>query len=218
MEFERWEPYYIDILRDFGYSRAKDEQAAEVLAKLLEGKEKALLESFSSLLSGKEVFVFGGAGPVDISGISEDREAVRIAADGATSYLLERGRVPDIIVTDMDGHVPDQLEASRRGAVVVIHAHGDNIPALEKWVPRFEGSVIGTTQAKPLETIHNFGGFTDGDRAVFLAKHFGAVKVRLFGFDFETVGKKDGMDAEVKLRKLSWARKLLEGLGEDLIY
>ena len=45
--------------------------------------------------------------------------------------------------------------------------------------------VIGTTQIEPISDVYNFGGFTDGDRAVFLAEHFGAKEIELVGFDFE---------------------------------
>ena len=43
---------------------------------------------------------------------------------------------------------------------------------------------IGTTQTNPFNKIQNFGGFTDGDRGVFLASHFDAKKIILFGMDF----------------------------------
>ena len=36
---------------------------------------------------------------------------------------------------------------------------------------------IGTTQTTPFNKIQNFGGFTDGDRGVFLASHFEAKKL-----------------------------------------
>jgi len=62
-----------------------------------------------------------------------------IAADGAASVLIKCGRVPDIIVTDLDGSHPNdaikEIEASDRGALLLIHAHGDNIDILEKYLP-----------------------------------------------------------------------------------
>jgi len=89
----------------------------------------------------------------------------------------------------------------------VIHAHGDNGPAVEAWAPRFTGPVVGTTQAKPVGGLRNFGGFTDGDRAVLMAAHFGASKINLVGFDFENPSPKD--DRELKKRKLDWAYMLV---------
>ncbi|MEE9236285.1 MAG: hypothetical protein V3U52_00640, partial [Thermoplasmata archaeon] len=47
-----------------------------------------------------------------------------------------------------------------------------------------------------------------GDRAVFLADHFGASVIRLLGFDFERPNPKD-RSTEVKQRKLIWAKKLI---------
>ena len=57
-------------------------------------------------------------------------------------------------------------------------------------------------------------GFTDGDRAVFLADHFGAARIRLVGFDFETPNAKD-RDLRLKQRKLDWAYILLGSLERD---
>ena len=67
---------------------------------------------------------------------------------------------------------------------MVVHAHGDNTEKLHL-VKSFK-NCVGTTQAKPFENIHNFGGFTDGDRCVFLADYFKAKKIILFGMDFGT--------------------------------
>ena len=73
---------------------------------------------------------------------------------------------------------------------------------------------IGTTQSKSFEKVENFGGFTDGDRAVFLASHFKAKKIVLFGMDF---GKRIGRysntkqsERKIKLKKLRKGKQLLE--------
>ncbi|MCZ7371501.1 MAG: hypothetical protein O8C66_13440, partial [Candidatus Methanoperedens sp.] len=60
------------------------------------------------------------------------------------------------------------------------------------------------TQSKPLSNIYNFGGFSDGDRCVFLAHAFGARNITLIGFYFE-----DENVTEMKKKKLRWARKLI---------
>jgi uncharacterized Rossmann fold enzyme len=79
--------------------------------------------------------------------------------------------------------------SEKRGAIMVVHAHGDNIDMIKKMVPKFR-KVVGTTQVMPLANVHNFGGFTDGDRAVFLAEEFGAKKVVLVGMDLgDSIGK-----------------------------
>jgi uncharacterized Rossmann fold enzyme len=84
--------------------------------------------------------------------------------------------------------------------------------ALQRWTPSFGPRTLGTTQAEPFEGIHNFGGFTDGDRAAYLADHLGATEIRTVGFDFDRPNPKD-QPTDVKLRKLAWARRLLEDLG-----
>ena len=139
-------------------------------------------------------------------------EGILIAADEATSVAMKAGIGPDLIVTDLDGDVGDQIKANVKGAIVAVHAHGDNIPAIRRWAPFFRGRVMATTQSRPFSRVYDFGGFTDGDRAAFIADHFGASKINLIGFDFEHPSPKDE-NAEVKLRKLAWAKKLIGSLG-----
>ncbi|HEX7627608.1 MAG TPA: 6-hydroxymethylpterin diphosphokinase MptE-like protein [Candidatus Methanoperedens sp.] len=132
-----------------------------------------------------------------------------IAADGATSVLMNNAITPDIIVTDLDGNMDDEAKANELGAIMVVHAHGDNIDALGEELPRLK-RVIGTTQSKPLDNVYNFGGFTDGDRCVFLAKEMGAKSITIIGFDF-----KDTNVTPLKKKKLMWAEKLIDMvLGE----
>ncbi len=208
MEFEVWEPYYERILKDFGFSRAEDERAAKILDSVLGGRRIGP-RTFSNEMSGKAVTVVGNA-----PGLGRHMNRltnVVVAADEATSTLLAHGHVPQVIVTDLDGEVSDQVEANRRGSIVVVHAHGDNIPAIEKWAGEFVGRTMATTQARPFPRVYNLGGFTDGDRGVFLADASAARSIRLVGFDFERPNPKD-QPAEVKKRKLDWAATLIKTL------
>ena len=225
MKYEVWEQYYNQILADFGYSRAEDERAAGILAELTKNKELVKLSELETLISGSKVYVFGD-GPWEIVSIEglDIEDAILITADGATSKLLALDRVPDIIITDLDGKIEDQIYANEQGALVIIHAHGDNISALKKWAPRFNNRILATTQSKPLANVHDFGGFTDGDRAVFLADHFGASKIYLIGFDFENAAEvpnegynKTKYDKKTKLRKLTWANLLIGLLNNENI-
>ena len=138
-----------------------------------------------------------------------------VAADGATSALRERGLVPDIIVTDLDGDVEDQVDGNANGSVVFVHAHGDNMPALERWVTEFPGAVVGTCQCLPVGGVFNFGGFTDGDRAACILGELGVRDVVLAGFDLESPSPKPGRSGAVKLRKLDWAGRILEMLSDE---
>src|SRR5438552_2479210 len=137
-----------------------------------------------------------------------------VAVTGLSYRTREKGLLPAILVTDLDGTVTDQVKANSEGAIAVIHGHGDNGPAVRQWAPRFSGATVATTQSRPLGGLRNFGGFTDGDRAVFLADHFGAARIRLVGFDFEHPNAKD-LDRRTKQRKLDWAYILLGSLHRD---
>ena len=204
MQFATWEPIYLAILDDFGFSMSGDEDAAKLLAELLRDLGNCL-STADALVRGRRVVVFGNAPTLDRELDELQRtDAVFLAADGATAVLLRRGILPDIIVTDLDGSFPDILKANREGSIAVVHAHGDNLDALSRYVPQLEG-VIGTAQCRPPEGLYNFGGFTDGDRCVFLAKELGATSIKLVGFDYE-----DDSVTPRKRRKLAWAKRLID--------
>lgn len=206
MHFDQWEPYYKDILEYFGFDRAADEEAARLLASLLESDN---LLSLASLTDGNEVTVCGNAPCLEQE--LGTIEGIVFAADGAANVLDEAGIRPDAIFTDLDGATERFISMNREGTIIVVHAHGDNMPRLQFWVPQFTGRVVGTTQAAPLPHVYNFGGFSDGDRAVFAAHELGASKVRLAGFDL------DDMNVDIMKRgKLVWARKLLALLGHTV--
>lgn len=205
----RWAPVYEEILKDFGYDRAEDEAARDELAALLAERDVADPARLRSLLEGEDVVVYGPALDAETDWHYEPRGDVKIATDAATRPLLDRNVVPDVVVTDLDGDVWAHVEANARGAVVIVHAHGDNRPALREWVPRFRGPVIGSTQAEPVPRVFDWGGFTDGDRAVFLADHYRARVITLVGFDFDRPVEKPGKSLAVKRKKLRWARALI---------
>ncbi len=218
MNFEEWEPIYRLILEDMNFDRLWDERAARMLSRMLEIKslkkmpEVLEIEDLRKAIYGKDILVCGKA-PLLANEIKniDFKKYVVIAADGATSILIKNNIVPDIIVTDLDGNMDDEALANEKGAIMVVHAHGDNIDALSEEVPRLK-RVIGTTQSKPLKNIYNFGGFTDGDRCVFLAQEMGAKTITLAGFDF-----KDANVTPFKRKKLVWAEKLINmALGEGL--
>jgi hypothetical protein len=203
MEFEEWEPYYLEILETFSFDRRLDEEAARVLAGLLQGDDIGILDQ---LCRGRTVTVCGNAPCLvdDLGGI----EGTVFAADAASLVLRGSGIRPDAVFTDLDGATDEYPAMNREGTVMVIHAHGDNIPLLRFWTPQFRSPVVGTTQAEPFPPLHNFGGFTDGDRAVFAADHLGADRIILAGFDL------DDQDVDfVKKGKLQWARRLLSLIG-----
>ena len=204
MRFESWEPIYLEILEEFGFSRERDEEAARLLSVLLRSRPDQREQSnLDAIVRGRDVLVCGNAPTLAWELRDVSPGDVMIAADGATTVLLEMDIIPEVIVTDLDGTVPDIITANRRGSLVVVHAHGDNMTALREYVPQMS-KVIGTTQSRPFDEIYNFGGFTDGDRCVFLARCFGASKIKLAGFDYD-----DQNVSPMKKMKLRWAKRLV---------
>lgn len=201
-----WDKKYRQIVEELGLNPEKDLEATQVLDKLVPEPD---LNALQKLIKDRSVLVFG-AGPSlgqDIKALKSNDllgEFTIIAADKPVKTLLEEGIQPDIVVTDLDGELESLVEANRQGALTLIHGHGDNIPLVREWVPKFLGGVLGTTQTEPTEKVLNFGGFTDGDRAVHLAVHFKAKLIVLAGMDYST---------HKNQRKLDIGRKLIEELA-----
>ena len=210
-----WESKYKEILTEFNYSRKDDIQSSKLLDSLLPRKT---LTEIKCLIENKIIFIIG-AGPSLSSCIpilKKYNKITKIVADGATRAITENGLKSDIVVTDLDGDIATLKRVGRTNAIMVVHAHGDNTEKLHL-VKSFK-NCVGTTQAKPFENIHNFGGFTDGDRCVFLADYFKAKKIILFGMDFGTTigeySKSVVTNKTIKIRKLRRAKKLLEWIAE----
>jgi hypothetical protein len=203
MRYPDWEPHYFEICDYFGFDRAQDEEAAWLLASLLPRDD---LPSLTALCRGRHVTVCGNA-PCLKDELLQIRGVV-FAADAAAGVLLDHRIRPEAIFTDLDGANDRFIDMNREGTIIVVHAHGDNIPLLRYWVRRFSGPLVGTTQGTPLAHVHNFGGFTDGDRAVFAADELGASGITIIGFDL------DDTDVDpMKRGKLFWAGKLLGLIG-----
>jgi len=205
MRFADWEPHYLAILDYFGFDRALDEEAAHLLASLLPRDDLPLL---ASLCNGRHVTVCGNA-PCLKNELGKITGPV-FAADAAAEVLCDHRVQPDAIFSDLDGATDRFIDMNREGTVIVVHAHGDNMPLLRHWVPRFPGPVVATTQAAPLPHVHNFGGFSDGDRAVFAADELGANGITIIGFDLD-----DTSVDPIKRGKLFWAKHLLGLIGHE---
>lgn len=215
MKIKGWEKKYVEILKEFNFSRNKDTESARILNYIL--KTKFPIKKLEKKIRNQTVFVVG-AGSSLVSSIpilKKYKNITKIVADGATRALIENKIKPDVVVTDLDGDPEFLRKASKSGATMVVHSHGDNIERL--YLASEFRSCIGTTEGRPFGKIHNFGGFTDGDRCVFLARYFMAKKIVLFGMDF---GPKIGRYSKIKvqnrrtkLRKLKRGKKLLEWLA-----
>ena len=210
-----WEKRYSEILKEFGYSKKRDIESAKILNSIL--KNKIPLSKLSDLILNQDVFVIG-AGPTLLSSIPVLKKynlPTKIVADGAVKALIENKIKPDILVSDLDGDKKSLKKLGKSNTIMVIHAHGDNFDKLEI-VSDFK-NCIGTTETKSFGKIHNFGGFTDGDRCVFLARHFKAKRIILFGMDFgNKIGKYSKTkipNKKIKIKKLKRGKKLLEWLA-----
>lgn len=224
MNLAIWFSWYKEILEEFGFSRSEDEKSAKLLDKILESSGGV---SPQDIPIKKEAIVFG-AGPSIKKNIKEIKtlnlsDFTIISADGATTALLEEGIVPDIIVTDLDGEMKDIITANHEGAFLVVHAHGNNMEKIKRYVPNLH-RVMGSTQSNPLNRVYNFGGFTDGDRSLFLAVELGVEYIILAGMDFgKIVTKYSRPDMEepeeeadeMKQLKLNYAKKLVEWVAEN---
>lgn len=217
MDYATWAPQYARIREAFGFPFDREEAAARRLKELLTpGRSSIGLAEISRRLARRTVVVVGlapSAGAPPIWRLGPEGAAAVVAADGATAPCLESGIVPDVVVTDLDGPVPSEVAANARGAILVVHAHGDNREAIERWVPEFSGPVFGSWAGPPDADLLDVGGFTDGDRAVFLAEHTGSARILLWGFDFEFAAEADPVERGVKLRKLAVAGELIGWLA-----
>jgi uncharacterized Rossmann fold enzyme len=218
MEYATWAPLYERLRQALGFSWEAERSAARRLGELLpaEAREDPL-GRLALRLRGREAIVVGlapraGAPPVWRLPATPTPPAV-LAADGATLRCLDAGLVPDVITTDLDGPVASEVLANARGAFVVVHAHGDNGPALEHWVPQFHAELAGSWAGPPAEGLIDVGGFTDGDRAAYLAEHLGARRILLWGFDFARAAEPTDAATARKLAKLRWARESLDLLA-----
>ena len=211
MMISGWGERYLLILKELGYSQKKDRESAIILDSIL--KKTNTTEKILKLIEGKTVFVIGSGPSLSnaIPKLKKLKKSIKIAADSSLKPLVDNGIIPDIVVTDLDGDENTIKKIAKTKSIFIIHAHGDNIEKLE--LVKKIRNCIGTTQSNPFNKIQNFGGFTDGDRGVFLASHFNAKKIILFGMDFgNKIGKFSNTkksDREIKLKKLEIGMNLL---------
>jgi 2-amino-4-hydroxy-6-hydroxymethyldihydropteridine diphosphokinase len=228
MNYSVWKSYYKNIVEDLNLDQKQDEIAAEIFDQLIDKYLENYIncQTLNDLINGKNVFIFGAAPSLD-KDIKDNKkyfnDKIIFAADGATTAFLKYDIIPNVIVTDLDGIIADQIHANNNNAILIIHAHGDNITIIQKTIPKLKGSYFGTIQTNPnsLSHVKNFGGFTDGDRAVFIADHFHPKKIYLGGFDcaadpgfysFQTQ-----KNIHIKRKKLQWCHRLLQQFPKNYV-
>jgi uncharacterized Rossmann fold enzyme len=211
MWFDEWEPVYTEILKDLRLDRSSDEASAKLLKMLTLNSDITDEDALRDMMGNDVIVVGGNVSGDDVRTLKGSHYSGKkmISAGSATDVLMMNDIIPDIMVTDLDGDVELQKKASAFGSVTLIHAHGDNYELVAEHAKGFIGRIIITTQSRPDTILCNFGGFTDGDRAVCTARHFGAKKITLVGFNFDTPVRKSNTDMEMKKKKLRWAKKII---------
>ena len=215
MTIRGWKTRYREIRGMFGYKESDDIASAKKLNSII--KKKFPSSNFKKKIFGKTVFVIGAGPSLDnaITVMKKYENVTKIVADGAVQALIKHKIRPDILVTDLDGDIKSIKKIARTNIPIIVHAHGDNKERLDI-VKKFRNKT-GTTQSEKFGRLENYGGFTDGDRCVFLAENFKAEKIILLGMDFgNTIGKYSKhviKDRSLKLKKLACGKKLLEWLA-----
>ena len=215
MTVHGWKIQFNEIRKEFGYLEKDDLISVKKLDSILKGENSK--KQLQDIIRGKTIFVIG-AGPSltkSLKYIKKSKNVVKIVADGAVKALLEKNIKPDILVTDLDGDLESIEKIGKTKIPIIVHAHGDNYEKLE--IVKKMKNVVGSTQTRKFGKIENFGGFTDGDRCVFLAEYFDARKIVLIGMDFgQKIGKYSKqriVDRKTKIKKLKFGKKIVEWLG-----
>lgn len=219
-----------DEVRDaFGWALDEDRVAAKALVQSAsecvkavptwseDGRRDTLDTLRIELSSAERVTVLGAAATEQEAVRASQQEGLIIAADGSVGALQVRSRLA-CVVSDFDGGA-HLHSAAEEGVPIVAHGHGDNIQrsalALSEW-SQFDTPpplVLTHQTPTPCHGAHNFGGFTDGDRAVCFALAMGVnpQNINLVGFSLNTVGKWSATTVPgQKLKKLAWMYRILE--------
>ena len=183
------------------------------------------LEHLISTIKSKDEFVVIGANVTKDEITELSQTSSLIVADGAIGSLLELNQnlLKNVIclVSDGDG-MPYITNKKIAGMTILLHAHGhakDNLENIlniwNKWddVPKI---IISHQTFNNSKTAVNFGGFSDGDRAVCMLHACGISKndIRLIGFNSQKIGPWSGItNIKKKREKLVWMEKILEDLG-----
>lgn len=219
---ELWVRIYSEIVSKLKLNFDLDQIATDILSNILSSMNNTIdVEKLRSVLNedrGVLVFAPGPNLEQDFERASKLqllKEFLTIFIDGATTFALEKSFTPTLIVTDLDGVPQHLLKLNEQGSIAIVHGHGDNIEEVRAWVPRFKGPVIGSTQVEPRPHVYNFGGFTDGDRALFIAYALGIRRAIVGGMAFHSpIGRYSLLykrkNEDVKRVKMAVAVKLIE--------
>jgi len=185
-----------------------------------EARNQALGTLQIKLLKAQAVIFVGAA--VNSGELEEmvGEGVVFIAADGAVGAIPERAELA-CIVSDFDG-TPHLEQAAKKGVTIIAHAHGDNVESWNECVDSWShysnppSLILSHQTANHFTGMHNWGGFTDGDRALCMAYMLGIdfEDVYLVGYTLSSVGQWSGKtDVSKKMEKLQWMARIVQMLG-----
>ena len=236
LEYPKAASSYQKIRKIFDFDQKKDIVARDLLFSLRKDIPAKIVIEALRTRSHNKTMIFFGAGPsltrmlpplINIFK-NQRQNFFLITADGATRALNEADITPDLIVSDLDGLSATQLQTNLElGSIASILGHGDNLDLINKFKSIISTSpnLICTTQVQSRFPIINPGGFTDGDRGLFLFHHITSLSIpfHLIGYDFgNTIGRysKPTYEAdqpinEFKSKKLEICRELLNDLQQD---
>jgi len=197
-DIEWWWKFQEEISTQFGFSKIREDVATRLVSRLNFSKS-----SIRHFFKNKEIIIVGAG----LTKSSKLPSSNLLVADGALRACLELDIVPEWVITDLDGYIPDILWASQNGSKTIVHAHGDNISRVNQYVDQINPSCITTTY--PSHYSSCWGGFTDGDRSVMMCLSLGCKSIKLEGFNFDKVGSFSGDYSPQKLKKLKWAKKII---------
>ncbi|MHA1228669.1 MAG: 6-hydroxymethylpterin diphosphokinase MptE-like protein [Candidatus Hodarchaeales archaeon] len=229
MKWKDWKTFYYNILTTLNIEEKSDIQSCKVL----EDKLQPFMDLSFSRTQEKLRILFSyplliaGAGPSlenDVKTLitsTTARTFSLVSCDGSTSLFKELNIKPDVVFTDLDGDHSSIEWGIKNGSLVIIHAHGDNITLVKSFISKNQnllskGAILGTCQCYTEKYLLNYGGFTDGDRAIFTAFHYQSPIIGLIGFDLgKTIGKYSTLNSpsiknsDRKIKKLEIAKYLI---------
>jgi len=221
LETTEWLKLYEWICSELEIDPSEDLKAAALMSSMIEGRCLSRQDVARLLVRHGWAVVFG-AGPSlerdfkEFLQVVESGKLCTVAADGACRVFLENGLIPDVVVTDLDGGDEALMQAAAEGSLLVVHAHGDNIHKIRQLIPSISSKLLGTTQTEPVGVLENFGGFTDGDRAVYMCEELGVKNIVVAGMDFEGAVGKHSKPYSMSEAELARKRKKLE-IGKRLL-
>jgi len=198
-DIDWWWDFQDQINTQFNFSRIREEVATRMVANL-----DFLKTSISRYFKGRDLVLIGAA----INHSLSIPNSSLIVADGALRACLEKDIIPELIISDLDGYLPDMLWATQNGSKIIIHAHGDNISRVHQYSDKL--NPICMTSTYPSDSTFCWGGFTDGDRATMMSLSLGCASIKLLGFDFNKVGSFSGEYSPRKIEKLVWAQRIID--------